>query len=313
MRKVCEVILLAVVTAAAASCAPEGGARAPGRKAGQKVGVFVSIPPQAYFVQRVGGEHVEVDVLVAPRQDPHTFEPTPRQMIRLAAAEVYFRVGVPFEQALRAKLAAHEHLRIVDTRQGIDLRPSAAGPHRAGGDDRGHDDARPPHHGDEMDPHVWLSPKLAKLQAATICRTLCEVDPAHRDDYRRNLEDLHQDLDRLDARIAAALAPLKGRTFYVFHPAFGHFAAAYGLKQEAVETGGKSPGPKHLKELIDRARAEGVKVIFVQPQFSERAARTIARQIDGAVVPMDPLSRDYIRNLEEMAEKIRTALGGAAD
>lgn len=260
--------------------------------------VFVSIPPQAYFVERIGGEHVQVEVLVGPGQSPHTFAPTPRKMTRLAQARLLFRVGVPFEETLVAKLAStHGRLKIVDTRKGIELR-------RVQGGHAGHE-----HRAGETDPHVWLSPRLAKVQARTMCDALCEADPAHAGDYRENLAALHADLDRLDRRIAAALAPLKGRTFYVFHPAFAYFGAAYGLKQQAVETGGKAPGPRHVKALIDKARAEGVKVIFVQPQFSDREARTVADQIGGAVVPMDPLARDYINNLEDMAAKVRAALG----
>ena len=125
----------------------------------------------------------------------------------------------------------------------------------------------------------------------------------------RNLGVLDSDLARVDAELAAALAPLKGRAFYVFHPCLGYFARDYGLTQRSVETGGKSPGARHLKQLIARARADGVKVIFVQPQFPQDAARTVAEKIGGAVVPLDPLARDIIANLRRTAAALKKALG----
>ena len=265
-------------------------------EAGRRPRVFVSISPQAFFVEQIAGEHIEVEVLVGPGRDPHTFEPTPKQMVRLTRARLYLRIGVPFEHTLVERIAASQkELRVVDI--------GAAVSPRSGSSDAGHDD-----HTGHSDPHTWLSPKLASIQARAICGELCKLDPAHEKDYTDNLETLVARLDRLDKKIAEVLAPLKGRTFYVFHPAFGHFAEAYGLQQQAVETGGKSPGPKHVKDLVDRARREGVKVIFVQPQFSKRLAETVAAQIGGTVVPMDPLARDYVANLEAMAEKIRIAL-----
>jgi len=267
----------------------------------------VSVLPQAYLAERIANGNADVDVLVGPGQDPHTYEPTPKQMTRLSQARVFFRVGVPFEDALLPKLNSIQQLRIVDTRKGITLIPMVE--HDGEGKADAHAEAaHHGHHENELDPHIWISPRLAKMQAQTICQTLAEIDPAHKPDYERNLQQLQADLDGLDAQIASALAPLKGKTFFVFHPAFGYFAQDYGLKQEAVETGGKAPGPKHVKELIDKAKSEGVRVIFVQPQFSEQAARTIAQQIGGVVVPIDPLSKDYVANLQEVARKIREAL-----
>jgi len=296
---------IAALAACAAAIGP-AGCESPAPPAGKtpRVAVVVSIPPQACFVRRIGGEHVEVQVLVGPGQQPHTFEPTLKQMARMGAARLYFRVGVPFEETLARKLSStHRHLEIVDTRKGIELRPMPAG-HDHEGESPGHRHADAP-----PDPHTWMSPRLAKLQSQTICAALCRADPAHEAAYRAGLAALSADLDALDAKIAQATAPLRGRTFYVFHPAFGYFAAAYGLRQKAVETGGKAPGAKHVKTLIDQARAEGVRVLFVQPQFSTRTARTIAAEIGGAVVPIDPLAEDYLRNLEHIADEIRQAVG----
>ena len=273
-----------------------------------KITVFVSVLPQAYFVERVAGERVAIEVLVGPGQSPTTYEPSARQMKALAKARAFFRVGVPFEDSLMPKIAgAFEDLEIVDTRQGITLRQMEghACTHES------HDGHTHEHeHAAGDDPHIWLSPKLAKVQAQTICDALCRLDPAYAETYRQNLATFHADLDALDARIAAALAPVKGRELFVFHPAYGYFADAYGLKQVAVEIEGKEPDAKGLVELIQRAKAAGAKVIFVQPQFSVSTAKTIAQQIGGVVTPLDPLARDYIKNLDAKAEEIRRVLTG---
>jgi len=296
-RRVAVFVACGLLTAAGgASCRSSAPQKSDGR-----LSVFVSIPPEAYFVQRIGGDHVNVHVLVRPGQNPHTYDPPLKQMAELSHARLFFRIGMPFESSLLPKIADVEGLKIVDLRQGIALAPMAE-----------HEDEEAPaaehHPPGGMDPHVWLSPKLAKVMARTVGEALAEADPAHAADYRANLQALEADLEALDRRIARALAPVRGRRIYVFHPAFGYFCRAYGLKQEAVEVGGKNPAARQVQALITRARADGVRVIFVQPQFSQRAAETIARRIGGVVVPLDPLAEDYVANLEQMAQKVREAL-----
>ncbi len=254
--------------------------------------VFVSILPQAYFVERIGGSLVHVDVLVGPGQSPATYEPSPRQMADLGNAALYFRIGTTFEEGFIDTIARNfPRLRIVDTRKNIAL--LYFGEKEQGG---------------RADPHIWLDPVRVRIQARTICDALADVDPKHADRYRKNLAGFEEDLDNLHKKITKILKPLRGRTLYVFHPAFGYFAHTYGLRQVAVETGGKEPSPKQLARLIDGARKDGVKVIFVQPQFSRRYAAVIAREIGGVVVPMDPLPQQYMQNLQDMAEAIRSAL-----
>ena len=257
-----------------------------------RIKAFVSILPQAYFVERLGGPHVQVEVLVGPGQSPATYEPTPKQMARLGEAAVYFRIGTPFEKGFIDKLAdTHKRLEIVDTRKDVTLRyfKGSTG-------------------GSVPDPHIWLDPRRVKIQAATICETLIRLAPDRRSSFESNLRSFQADLDRVDKDIAETLAPLKGSTFYVFHPAFGYFGDRYGLEQVAVEIEGKEPSPKQLSNLINKARNEGVRVIFVQPQYAKKDAETIAREIGGAVVPMNPLPREYLENLKHMASLLKKAL-----
>jgi zinc transport system substrate-binding protein len=272
----------------------------PASSANPPLKTFVSIAPQAYLVERVGGPSVSVDVLVGPGQNHHTFEPTPKQLADLAGARIYFRIGLPFENRLMEKIqAANAALQIVDTRTGLMLRRMEAF------DDEDHDASATG--GGAVDPHVWLSPANANVIAANIAKALRELDPARAAEYDRNLGALQKDLDDLNARVSQLLAPFRGNTFYVYHPAFGYFADAYGLKQAAVEIEGKEPTARQLARLIAKARAEGVRVIFVQQQFPKKAAETIANEVGGAVIPIDPLARDYLANLEDIALKIRNA------
>lgn len=273
-----------------------------------KPAVFACVAPHGYFARRIAGELVDVQVLVGAGANPHTFDPAASQMVALSRADLYFRAGLPFEDALCHKLADMAGgPRIIDTRAGIDLLDEADHGEHAG--HAGHDEHD---HARDRDPHAWLSPKLAARQAANIRDAMCEEYPARADAFGRNAAALSAELDALDAKIAEALAPLKGRTFFVFHPAFGYFAAAYGLRQEAVETGGKSPSLKDISRLIAKAKADKVRVIFVQPQFSTQAARTIADEIGGVVAPIDPLAEDYMTNMAAVAESIRSALSGEA-
>jgi zinc transport system substrate-binding protein len=259
-----------------------------------------------YFAERVGGNFVDVTVLVGPGQEPHTFEPTMKQMTALEEAKLYFSLGLPFEQQLVEKLkATARQLTVVDVRQGLTLRRLTPQEVHSG---HGGEGGEPGERAGEPDPHVWLNPRFVKVIAATIASVLTQADPAHGEAYKKNLTAFQADLDRVDAKLAQALAPLKGKEFLVFHPAFGYFADAYGLVQVAVAVEGKEPSAKQLAELIDTGRQKHVRVVFVQKQFSQRSAEAFAQALGAAVVPMDDLAYDYLDNLERMAGELQTAL-----
>ncbi len=260
--------------------------------AAEPLRVTVSIAPQAYFIQRIGGELVDVNVLVPPGKSPALYNPTPRQMAALARSRLFFRIGLPFENGIIAKISGGTKVKIVDTRQGIELLPVASAGTASG----------------ELDPHIWMDPMLAKTLSQTMRDALIDLDSANGPYYERGFRNLATDLDSLDGKLRLALQPLAGRTVYVFHPAFGYFCRAYGLVQKAVESGGKEPGIRQLTKLIRDARRDGVKVIFVQPQFPKKSAEAVARAIQGTVVVLDPLAGDYIANLQRVAALIGTAL-----
>lgn len=275
--------------------------------------VFVSIPPQKWLVEAVGREQVEASILVRAGRDPHTFEPSPRQVAALARAKIWFTMGMEFEQQLvrRVREAAPE-LVIVDMSQRVAKMPmTESDAHHE--EDEHHDGDQ--HHDDEhhhelegLDPHVWLSPKNLQLMSETVAGTMAAADRANAESYVRNQVATQQLLAELDQQLARQLGPLKGSSFFVFHPTFGYFARDYGLVQVPVEVGGKSPGPRQIAGLIGRAKEAGVKVIFVQPEFDTKSAGAVAAAIDGEVVPLDALAEDVPGNLRIMATKIEAAL-----
>lgn len=273
--------------------------------ASNPIPVFVSINPQKYFVQQIGRELVTVQVMVTPGADPHAYEPKPRQMAGLSKAKVYFAIGVPFENIWLKKIAAtNPGMTVVHTDDGIEKIPMATH----------HHDEKEAHHEDdahghrELDPHIWLSPPLVKIQARTIMSALQKMDPAHQAMYQKNYQEFSTQIDRLDAEIKAIFAGKKGLPFMVFHPSWGYFAHAYGLRQMAVEIEGKDPKPAQLKELIDHAKEKGIQVIFVQPQFSSRSAQIVAREIGGRVTVADPLAEDWLANMRRVADEFKAAL-----
>ena len=269
--------------------------------------VAVSIPPQAYFAEAIGGDHVEVQVMVPANAEPVTYEPTPRQMTALSRAELYFATGVPFEKAWLPRFRnANADMKVVDTTARIQRRAMAAD------HDHGHgagDDATPAQNA--LDPHVWLSPPLVRLQAESIRDALIAADPEHAGDYHRGFRRFAEQIHQLDRGILDALTDIDpaARRFLVFHPAFGYFADSYGLEQVAIEAEGKEPGPRELARIINQARTDGLRVIFIEPQFAQSAARTIAREIGGEVLTLDPLARDWPAGMQAIAETLATALG----
>lgn len=274
--------------------------------------VQVSILPQKYFVERISGDLATVDVLLKPGKSPATYSPTPAQIKSLSQADLYFKIGVPFENGFLHKIESiEEDIRLVDCRKGIRLRQmqDQVDDHEEAGHIKDqahmaehHEGERHDHTG--KDPHIWMSPKLVKVQAHTILEALVALDPSNQRIYKNNYTAFIQDLDHLDTRLTQTLSPYKGENLFVFHSAFGYFTDAYGMHQIAVETMGKSPKGKDLTAIIKLAKKEKARVIFVQPQFDRNTAEKIASAIKGHVVSINPLAYDYLANMKIMAKTI---------
>lgn len=273
--------------------------------------VFVTVAPQKYFVDKVGGGKVPVSVMVEPGANPHAYEPKPRQMAELARASVYFTIGDSFDSTwLERIVGASPGIAVVHTAAGIEKMPMADDHHggEPGGDHADGDSAEHDH--GTLDPHIWLDPALVKIQVGHIRDGLSQADPAGAREYAANAEAFMLELDRLDAEIRSLLSvlPADRRTFLVFHPSWGYFARAYGLTQVSIEVEGKEPSPRDMARIIALGAETGAKVIFVQPQFSEKSAAVIARQIGARVVRLDPLGADWSENLLRAAHAFADAL-----
>ena len=244
--------------------------------------IVVSIPPQRWLVEQIGGDRVDVKVLVAPGESPTTYQPTDAQVTHLLQAKIYFRIGVPFERGLWFEaLGKMARLERIDVRAGIELQ----------GDD----------------PHIWLSPRLLSIQAATVAASLSRHDPTERDFYAANLNRLETRMEALDEEIRQMLEPFAGRSFFVFHPSWGYFSAAYGLEQIAVEKDGREPSDWELTVLQRQARKAGITTVFVQPQIYGRGAQAFAESIGAELQTLDPLVADVAVNLAETADKLKAS------
>ncbi len=265
-----------------------GGAMAQG-----PIRAVVSIPPQQEILQRLGGQQVSVTVLIPPGRSPATFEPSPRQMASVSDADLLLPLNLPFERTVVARIRHIEP----------DLPVCDASPVISMGN-AGRSDSEVHDHSRGLDPHFWLDPRLTIEYASGVTQCLCRVRPESCDVFRTNLEDYSVALDAVDARIAERLAPFSGRSFWVFHPALGYFAERYGLLQVAIEREGKNPTGRSLAEVIEGAREQGVRIIFVQRNFADSAARAVAEAVGADLVELDPLAPDLLANLDRIADLV---------
>jgi zinc transport system substrate-binding protein len=269
--------------------------------------IAVSILPQEWFVSRIGGERVRTLALAGPGQNPHNYEPTPKQLSSLAKAGAWILSGAEFEISLRPKIERlFPALRIVDGTAGVTFRKLED--HY---DDDDHSSPTPhsplptPHN---IDRHTWLGSEPAKILAAHICDTLSAIDSAGADYYAENCKALLQDIDNEFAALRHELAPLWGSNVFVYHPSFGYFLDEFGITQQAVETGGKSPGPRELSRLIALAKQERPAAIFVQAQFPVSAAKTVADAVGAELISLDPLAPDWLANIRRMGEALKAVV-----
>jgi zinc transport system substrate-binding protein len=260
----------------------------------------LSILPQSYFASRIVGSgdeaRVRILTLVGPGQNPHSYEPSPRQMADLAAAKAWVLSGTEFEISLRPKVEAlFPKLAIIDGTAVVRLRTLTA--------------READNHDDGIDRHTWLGHKPARIMAGHILAALYEIDLAGEASYRKNYQALIADMDQEFGALREKLAPQRGKVVFVYHPAFGYFLDEFGILQEAVEIDGKEPTPRALNSLLERARQERAAAIFVQAQFPVNTAKTAAEAAGAVLVPLDPLAPDWLANIRLMGEVLQQNAG----
>ena len=266
--------------------------------------VTVSILPQAYFVDRISGGSVSVNVMVGPGQEAHTYEPKPEQMRALTQSNILFTIGLEYEAVWVPRFKdINPNLAIIDSAKGIQRIPLTT--------DHSHEDDEESHEDEEnegLDPHVWLSPENGKIIAENTLVALNTLIPESAEMFRENFDALIADIENLDRDINDTLNTLEQRKFMVFHPAWGYFADHYNLEQFPVQVGGQDPSPSELAALVDMAQNEKIKVIFVQPTFNTASAAAVAQEIGAEVAVIDPLAKDWLSNLEIAAKAFKSAL-----
>jgi zinc transport system substrate-binding protein len=263
--------------------------------------ICIAIAPLASIVEQIGGAHIRVDTFLPPGQDPHLFEPEPRLLHRLSQAHIYLLSGLPFEQILVQKLSAQQKkMRVIDLTTEISF--LEAGSDRDAHDCSGEHATDHDHSG--RDPHFWLGTQQLRQFINAATHVIIAADPEHAVTYQQNKARLIARLETVHAQNLTLLRPYNNRIFFVYHPAFAYFAHTYNLQQQAVETNGRQPGPRSIAGLIKQARAAGVRTIFVQPQSDTKSALAIAAALHGNILPLDPLAKDALQNLETMAQAI---------
>ena len=268
--------------------------------------ISVSILPQKYFLEKIVKDKFDINVMVKPGASPHSYEPKTSQMKSLSNSKIYFYTGIEFEKAWldKFKKSAPNTL-FVDSSANIQRIAMEEHSHE---EETKHDkhkhDKKHDHEDEGLDPHVWLDPVLAKIQAKNIYDAVVSIDESNKEFYAKNYEEFIKELDSLDMQIKEILAPYAQKAFMVFHPSWGYFAKRYDLIQLPIEMQGKEPKPNELIELVKDAKEHNIKIIFVSPQFSQKSANTIASSIGGNVVAIDSLSVDWSNDMLKTANEI---------
>ena len=263
--------------------------------------ISVSILPQQYFLEKLAGELVEVNVLVPPGASPATYEPTVQQLGKLERSELYLRIGyIGFEMSWMNKLTSgNPDMKVVDLSSGIDLILEDAV-----AEEEHHDHSHDGHSHYGTDPHIWMSAINARIIAGNIHRELLLLFPEEKETLEAKLMLFNKELDSLHMAISSRLDDLENRKFMIYHPALSYYARDYGLEQFSLEREGKSPSPSHMKEMTDLAIQNKISKILIQDQFDSDNARVLARETGSEIIQFDPLSQQWSKQMYYIAEQL---------
>lgn len=260
--------------------------------------VFVSILPQRFLVDQIGGDQVSVNVMVKPGQSPETFEPSPRLMSLYSKSDVYFTIGLPFEQVWIDRVASlNNSVSIVKTQVSAEKMMNTS---NGNDDDHGH------HH--ELDPHTWLSSTLFLQQAKIVLQYLKQQRPERKSYFELNYNRLESEVNVINGHNQQMFKNNNKHTFITFHPAFSYFAQQYGLTQLSIEVDGKEPSARQIAKIINLIQDKDIKYLLIEKQFNQVIPKTIAHSIDAELLIIDPLALDYLVNMRDIADKINRSL-----
>jgi len=294
--------VLIVISALMAGCSTT----VPTQENSPKIKVLVTVLPEAGYVQAVGGDKVEVFTVVPPGADPHTYEPSARNMVDFADADVYFSLKkgiLPLEDNLVSRLSSmNPHMKVVETAPGIDLifgKQSNSDADIAGNQSMGFEEDVKSN--ESPDPHVWVSLKNAPVMINHISDTLCSVDPANAPYYQANRDAVLTNITSMDNEIKGMLEKIPHKKFITTHDSWGYFARDYGLTQVVIGQEGKEVTSKDIETIINDARGDRITIIVTEPQYSRKAADMIASSVNGSIIMVDPLSPEMPQELKKLA------------
>ena len=255
----------------------------------------VTLEPLRYLTEALTGNDFQVVSIVPKGSNPESYDPTPQQLVNLSRSQAYLRIGyIGFEQAWMKKLEANcPDMKVFDTSKGVDLIRG-----------EGHWHGNHFHEGG-VEPHIWNSTRNAAIIAENIYMALCELNPPQQEASRQRLDSLKQVIVHTDMKIRSLLQEADS-TFLIYHPALSYFARDYGLKQISIEEDGKEPSPAQLKALIETTRKENTHVIFVQQEFDQRNAQLIADELGVNIVPINPLSYEWPKEMIQIARALNS-------
>jgi zinc transport system substrate-binding protein len=275
------VIIIIIITGLILSYLSEG--RTDAQNLTGKIGVVVTIGPEVEFVKAVGGDKVDVTLMVPSTADVHTYEPLPSQLSKVASARMYVMLGsgVEFENNYLDKLkASNPSMLIINASKGVQYIPSS----------------------DEdeiVDPHIWTSPRNARIMVNNIYDGLVQADPGNQEYYKKNRDDYIHELDELDENTTQLLKG-KNKPILIFHPAFSYYARDYNLTMIGVMVNDEEPSPQRIALMVDTTRQYNISVVFLEPQYDPKYMNTIASQIDGQVLLVSDLDEHYLENMKKV-------------
>lgn len=246
--------------------------------------VTVTIPPYKYFVEKIAGDKVDVNVMVSNGNNPETYEPNAQQMMELSNSALYLKVGsIGFEQTWIKKLQDNApDMKLIDTSVGITPAKTPGG---------------------NIDPHVWMSCKNARIIASNMLKALCELEPKHKTFFEKNYQSLLNIINKRDSTIKESFKenPDLVRKFVIYHPILTYFARDYGLEQLPIEEEGREPSAAQLKSLIERARKQKIRYCLIQAEFANRNTTTFIKESQTKAMDINPLQADWANAMKEVS------------
>jgi zinc transport system substrate-binding protein len=279
MINLSKILILIIVFLSACRSTPDS--------AKEKI-ITVSILPQKTFVEKIAGSGYRINVLIPPGSSPAAYTLSPSQMADIAKSVVWFRIGhIGFEYSWGENIArVNSKMKVVDLSAGLTL--IKRGTSESGG----------------TDPHTWLSPACVKQMAAEIRDVLCDLYPSEAHTYKKNYLGFADEIDQLDSQIKKILNDQHGKKIITFHPTLSYFAREYGLQQISLEPGGKEPTPQSILEVMQTAKNEGIKVLYIQSELDREQARIFAEETGGQIIKVNPLDPAWGENLLSLAKTI---------